>query len=372
MVRQKLWQMSVAATMLLATMSPLRAAGPVETSVFAVQGVDVDETDKDAASAKEKALVDVQMKAIVLLAQKLGNEEMAAEIAKLEPKQVLPLLKSLSIEQESTAPGRYIGKFTVRFQPAKIQALFSNYGVTVNASQASPILLLPLWKDPSGQIRVWDDNIWMQAWRNLRLEQDVVPVIIPLGDSDDTSLMTAEDAAKLDPVKLEALKRRYDVGTLLVATAEPVEGGGIRAVMTGTSDLGKITFDKVYTADDGQVESSAKLAATRFHQVMVEKYKSDKAKIAAAQAAAKAQADAARSGSIPVSVPFTSPSQWNSLRSRILSTPGVIGVDVTSLAVNGAVIRLMFTGDVRAMQNSIQSTGLALNQVGGSWVIQPM
>ncbi len=32
------------------------AAGPVETSIFAVQGVDVDVTDKDAATAKDKAL----------------------------------------------------------------------------------------------------------------------------------------------------------------------------------------------------------------------------------------------------------------------------------------------------------------------------
>jgi hypothetical protein len=366
-----MWLMGVAAWLLLAA-SAARAAGPVETSVFAVQGVDVDVTDKDAASAKNQALIQVQMKAIVLLAQKLGNEEMAAEIAKLEPKDVLPLLKSLSIEQESTAPGRYIGKFTVRFQPARIQGLFSKFGVQVSGEQASPILLVPLWKDETGSIKLWDDNKWMQAWRDLKLEQDEVPIIIPLGDSDDTTLLTAEDAAKMDSVKLEALRRRYDVKTMLVATAEPAEGGGVRAVMTGVSDLGKITFDKIYTADDARVESSLALAAQRFHQVMVEKWKSDKNKAAAAAAAAKAAAAAARSGSIPVAVPFSSPSQWNSLRSRILSTPGVIGVDVTSLAANGAVIRLMFVGDVRAMQNSIQATGLSLSQIGGSWVIQPL
>lgn len=371
MVWRLVWLMGVAACLALASPAA-QAAGPVETSVFAVQGVDVDVTDTDAASAKNKALVDVQMKAIVQLAQKLGNEEMAAEIAKLESKDVLPLLKSLSIEQESTAPGRYIGKFTVRFQPSSIRSLFSKYGVKVSGEQASPILLVPLWKDQTGAIKLWDDNFWMKAWRDLHLEQDAVPIIIPLGDSDDTTLLTAEDAAKMDTVKLEALRRRYDVKTMLVATAEPVEGGGVRAVMAGTSELGKITFDKVYTAEDGRLESSAALAAQRFHQVMAEKWKTDKQKAAAAAAAAKAQADAARSGSIPVVVPFSSPSQWNSLRSRILSTPGVIGVDVTSLAPDGAVIRLMFVGDVREMQNSIQATGLALDQVGGRWVIQPL
>ncbi len=371
MGRRILWLLGVAAWLALASLAA-RAAGPVETSVFAVQGVDVDVSEKDAASAKNKALVDVQMKAILLLAQKLGNEEMATEIAKLESKDVLPLLKSLSIEQESTAPGRYIGKFTVRFQPAKIQSLFSRYGVRIAGEQAKPLLLLPVWKDEAGATKLWDDNIWIKAWRDLRLEQDQVPIIIPLGDTDDTTLLTAEDVEKLDGVKLEALKRRYDVKTMLIATAEPVEGGGVRAVMTGTSELGKITFDKVYTADDARLESSAALAAQRFHAVMVEKYKSDKQKAAAAAAAAKAAADAATSHSIPVSVPFGSPSQWNSLRARILSTPGVIGVDVTSLAADGAIIRLMFVGDVRDMQNSIQATGLSLAQYGGAWVIQQL
>jgi Uncharacterized protein conserved in bacteria (DUF2066) len=342
---------------------PAWATGPVETSIFAVQGVAVDVTEKDAAAAKDKALIDVQMKAIVMLAEKLGNPEMAAEFAKLEPKAVMRLLKSLSIEQESTAPGRYIGTFTVRFQPAKIKSLFANYGVQVSSEQASPILLIPVWKTPSGLV-LWEDNTWLKAWRDLKLEQDVVPIIIPLGDSEDTTTLSPDDVAKLDPVKLEALRRRYDVKTMLVATAEPVEGNGIHALMAGTSDLGKITFDKVYTAEDGTLEASAALAATRFHQVMVEKYKSDRAKAR--------QADANRPQSIPVAVPFAGPTEWNGLRARILSTPGVVGVDVSSLAADGAVIRLVFVGDIESMQNSIQATGLQLSQVGSSWVIRAL
>ena len=66
------------------------AAGPVETSVFAVQGVAADVTDKDVATAKNKALFDVQMKAIVMLAQRLGNETFAAEIANWNPRTCCP------------------------------------------------------------------------------------------------------------------------------------------------------------------------------------------------------------------------------------------------------------------------------------------
>ena len=45
---------------LFAGSGPATASGPIETSIFAVQGVDVDVTSTDAASAKNQALMDVQ------------------------------------------------------------------------------------------------------------------------------------------------------------------------------------------------------------------------------------------------------------------------------------------------------------------------
>ena len=104
---------------------PAVAGGPIETSVFAVQGVDVDVTSTDATTAKNQALMDVQVKAFFSWCERLGTPELAAEAqAKLKPEDIAPYLRSLSIEQETSAPGRYIGKFTVRFLPDKMQKYF--------------------------------------------------------------------------------------------------------------------------------------------------------------------------------------------------------------------------------------------------------
>jgi hypothetical protein len=365
MIYRSVWLILVATMIMLGLAVGAHAAGPVETSVFAVQGVEADVTDKDVATAKNKALYDVQMKAIVMLAQRLGNETFAAEIAKLEAKDVLPLLKSLSIEQEGTGPGHYIGKFTVRFIPEKVQKLFESYGVTIVSQQATPMLVLPIWKAAEGA-QLWEENLWRAAWLNLRAEQSLVPLIVPIGDIEDTAAITAQDVLNLDPIKLEVLRRRYGTRTILVAIAEPAEGNGVHAMMNGESELGKITFDKIYTADPATLESSAALAASRFHAVMVDKYKSDKAKVQ------QVGADADVSRSIPVAVPFSSPSEWNAIRSRILSSPGIIGVDVSTLAGDGAVIRLMYVGDLQFVQSSMQGTGLQMSQIGGNWVIQPL
>ncbi len=371
MIHRKMWLVLMAAMIMLGCPVVACAGGPVETNIFAVQGVEVDVTDKDAASAKNKALVDVQMKAIVMLARRLGNESLATVIAGMEAKDVLPLLKSLSIEEENTGPGRYIGKFTVRFLPTKIYNLFAQYGVNVAADQAIPMLVIPLWKTPEGLV-LWGDNPWRRAWTDLHAGQTQVPIIIPLGDLEDANAVTLEDVLELSPVKLESLRRRYGAKTVLVTTAEAIEGGGIRATMAGNSELGKITFDKTFTSEPPSPEASAAIAASRFHAVMVDKYRSDKQKAVAQSEAEGGFGGDGESASIPVTVPFASPSEWNGIRSRILSTPGVIGVDVSTLAGNGAVIRLMYVGDLTEMQNSIQEMGLTLSQVGGSWIIQPL
>ncbi len=58
-----LWRLALAVVLSLGLMSlATRAAGPVETSIYAVQGVAADVTGKDATAAKNRALIDVQVK----------------------------------------------------------------------------------------------------------------------------------------------------------------------------------------------------------------------------------------------------------------------------------------------------------------------
>lgn len=347
------------------------AAGPVETSIFAVQGVDVDVTSTDASAARDQALMDVQVKAFFALAERLGTPELSAELVeKFKPEDIAPYLKSLSIEEETSAPGRYIGKFTVRFLPAKMQKLFAGYGIRLPTTQAKPILVLPVWRGPDTN-KMWEDNFWRKAWLDLRGEQGLVPIIVPLGDLEDTETLTVEDALHNDPVKIEAIRRRYDAPSILVAQAEPAEGG-IHVYIAGDTQLGKVTFNKIYKADDGLAESAAPAAIAKFQSLLVEQYKETQLQLAAAAAAEEAAKNVNKSHAMSVAVPFGSPREWNGIRSRILSTPNVRGLDLSSLSADGAVIRLVFSNTVPALQGNMQRVGLRLAQYGSTWVIQPM
>ncbi len=348
---------------------PAMAGGPIETGVFAVQGVDVDVTSTDATTARNQALMDVQVKAFYQLLERLGTPELAADAqAKLTPEEIAPYLRSLSIEKETSAPGRYIGTFTVRFLPTKMQKYFEDRGMRVPARQAEPILILPVWRGADAN-KMWEDNIWRQAWLDLKGEQGVVPLIVPLGDLEDTETLTVEDALHNDPIKLEAIRKRYGAPSILVAQAQPKADGGLHVYIEGETRLGKVMFNKIYKSEDGKVESAAPAAVLKFQAAIQDSYKKAEAKIAAAQESAK---NANRSQSMAVAVPFASPRQWNAIRSRILTTPNVLGVDLSTLSAEGAVIKLLFNHSVEDLQGNLQRAGLTLSQYGATWVIQQM
>lgn len=371
----RFWGLVAAFLLVLIAAAPERAhaVGPVETGMFSVTGVEVDVTDKDAASARTRAIIEAQVKAFYILASRLGSQEATQRLAGLDARDIGRMLRSLSIEEERSAPGRYIGKLTVRFLPGKIREIFGQYGIEVVEDQAPPVVVLPLWKGPNGPV-VWEDNLWRKAWLDLKAEQSVVPIIIPLGDLEDTSAISPEEVLAGDAIKLESLMLRYEAKAILVAVAEPDPQGGIHAVMQGDSPLGRINFDKTYTSEDGSLEAAAAAAARRFDDVMLEKWRTVKIKMAAE---ARAQAEAERqvaqsSSSLAVAVPFSGIHQWNGIRARLLATPGVIGVDVSTIAENGAVIQLAFTDSMDTLQSALSGSGLRLVHAGGTWVLQPL
>ncbi len=70
-------------------------------------------------------------------------------------------------------------------------------------------------------------------------------------------------------------------------------------------------------------------------------------------------------------VPFSNTAQWNGVRARLLSTPGVSGIDVSQLYDGGAVISLSHTVGFSDLQVALNTSGLQIVQISGAWVLQP-
>ena len=349
---------SVVATLNITT------ADAEENPLYTIQGVEVDVQAETAAEAKKQAITQANVKAFTSFAQRVGSDQAVLdEIAKIAPKDIDAMLNSLSIEEERTGPGRYIGKLTVRFLPDKARAVMNRLGVSYSEKIAGRTVIVPIWRAADGTLQVWEDNPWRTAWLSLRAENALVPLIVPLGDLTDTSTLTPELAAAGDASALEALKLRYDAEAVLVAFAQPLGEDTVQAVMSGDSPVGKLGFDKGYTAENGGgIAEAAQIAALRFHEVMLQRWKK--------QTEERPITRALPIATLPVAVSFYSNDEWASLRSRILATPGVSGVDISTISQGGAMVQLSYVSAFEQLRQSLWASGLALQNVGGTWVLQ--
>jgi hypothetical protein len=333
-----------------------------ESTLYTVSNVEVDVTAKDASTAKLKAISEAQVKAFRVLAERLGGPEAVTAVEYLDAADIGRMMSSLSIQSEKSGPGRYIGKLSVAFLPDKVRQAFAQFGVSYSEERAPRIVILPVWNGPEGPV-AWEDNAWRKAWLSLNTENDLVPVMVPLGDLDDSEIITAEQALRGDAVRLESLKLRYEAEAVLVAIAEPQGETAIRAVMSGASPLGTVAFDKVFDGAEGGLDAAAAMAAQRFVALLNEKWK---------VASAGTPQQAAPIQTVAVTVPFRSLGQWNAIRAQLLSVQGVAQIDVTTIASGGARIRLGFTSDFGELKQSLAVVGMKLVDIKGAWVLQPL
>ena len=331
-------------------------------NLFVVSGVKVDARAENAAKAKKKAIIEAQVKAFAELLERLAGKASAAKAKEFTPSQIGRMMASLRVEEERTGPGRYIGKLTIKFLPRRVRSQLSRAGITIVEEQSPPIVVIPLWKGPDGQPVLWQDNPWRTAWQELKAENALVPVLVPLGDLTDTETLTIEDVLQRSEHKFEAIGLRYSAEAVLVAVAESSGENEIHATMSGDSPVGRIGFDKSYVAMQGGIAAAAKMAAERFHAVMVFKWKRSKTAPAVANTGLQA---------VNIAVPFSSLQEWNALRGQLTITPGVTKVDVTSLASDGALVRVTYAQGFENLRAALQQQRMSLVLVVGTWVLQP-
>ncbi|MFO1089497.1 MAG: DUF2066 domain-containing protein [Hyphomicrobiales bacterium] len=335
-----------------------RAAMP---SVYTITDIDVDVTDTDATSAKMKAIGEAQVKAFAKLVDRIADEGAAKKLAWLKPDQIGRMMSALSVQEEKTGPGRYIAKLTISFLPAKVRSTFAKQGIGFTEKVAPKTLLLPVWNAPDGAV-LWGETPWLKVWTDLKADQTVVPLVLAKGDETDQQAVTVADAINGDETKLDALKARYEADSVLVAIGEPSGDNGVHMKVVGDTPVGRVLIDKTYTADQGGADAAAQAAAARLVALMTQKWKQTNP-YSAPRPVAAAQ-------SMSVSVPLASAAQFSAVRSRLVATPGVTGVDVSSIQAGGALIKLSYQSSIEALQAALEANRLRLTLVSGSWVLQ--
>lgn len=333
------------------------APGAWADPLYTVSGVEVDVTDESASSAKLKAISEAQVKAFAVLLERLGGSDATARLQGLGPAEIGRMMDSLSIEEERTGPGRYIATLTIRFLPDQVRAVMAGADVAFTEDRAPPVVIVPIWLGPDGP-EAWTNNPWRAGWLALDAQDSLVPLIIPLGDLTDSQTLAAQQALDGDRDAMEAMRQRYSADAIILAVAAPLDNSTVRATLIGETATGPVDFDETYMADG--VAAAAAQAAREFHAAMLADWRASRPTVRPTAVQ-----------SIRVAVPVASLEQWNDLRARLVDTPGVSGVDLSSLSARGAVVRLNYSVSFPDLQAELAQRRLDLALRGETWVIQP-
>ncbi|MBT8473250.1 MAG: DUF2066 domain-containing protein [Marinicaulis sp.] len=392
------------------------AAAPAQAisdDVFIVPRVPVTATADSAAAAKSSAQSRGRRRAMDILLRRLTGEEdwpYLPQIAAgdsldagggivLTDQDLRDLESGFEVYSEKSSSTTYRAYITYRFKPAAVRRLLKDAGIAYSEAQTRTALVIPVLQTANGTYLWEQNNPWMAAWKVRPYNNELTPMIAPLGDLDDSSTVSARQALALNQAALGEMAVRYNVSQVIVASAylQQVDGEDrlrVRLMNGYRESDGEAVLDELgpdgandpigenrlnqgpqsntfITAEVGDVlaETWLKQESGNF-PLLAEK--SIEAAIGKYANPWKEQTliDHSIASVLEVTAYYRSLRDWMKIRSALVATPLVGSVQVHSLSRGGAELLVRAYGDPSKLIIAMESQGLSLwTEDGEMWSI---
>jgi hypothetical protein len=319
--------------------------------LYTIRGVHVDETAKSATEARTIAQTKGQRMALTELMKRLTLPADWSNLPQVDDNTAQDAVSGFQVASEKSSSTRYIADLNVSFRPATVRRLLARSGIAYGETQAKPALLLAVYQK-AGTPVLWEDaNPWREALGKLDLVNAITPLIMPLGDVQEFTLVTPAQAVSGDKTALANLGQRYGADEVVVAIA------------TASADGAKVdlTVNRYGAAEAPAIKHSYQsldAAAEGVLAALGEEWKRD----TIVQAGEQAQ--------LTASAYFTGLDQWEAIRKGLSSTPLVNGLQVSGIAANGAEVLISYRGTPDKLALSLAQANVALSQDAGGWSLR--
>lgn len=315
-------------------------------SVFEVAKISVDVTAESTAKARAIGLRQGQAKALAVAMRRLAKQTEWGMLPQVTGADIEPLVEGFRISNEKTGNGRYLANMAVQFKPGPLRDLLRANGIAVTEVQSRPALLLPVLEDLQG-LQAWGEHWWQQSWSAYDIDNSPAPMLLPLGDLEDTLIANAEDILIGDPEKLQALNQRYDTDTVVVAHAlADIDGQlGVTAYIFAADENDVIV--KTYRTGEAHPDM-ARRAIDEIMADLAERWKS-----IAAVASDEQQV-------LQVRAAYTGLSDWTQILDRLNEVNLVRDVTIVELTDRYAYVDIGYIGSRLQLASNLTQRNLRL------------
>ena len=333
-------------------------------SLFTVANVNAAAEAVNAVEAKKLATQSAETRAFRLLISRLADYRSVSRIPDLPAEQIERLVSDIDVRGEGVSGTSYVATFGVTFSERAIVGLLRQHGVTPIVDRGPEILIVPVFVE-DGAAMTTDRNPWRNALASLDLAHTQVPAKLAPTRGDVTAAIAKAYFA--NPASgMATLKLQYKTPQIVMALAEPDGGGDSLTVkLVGNDALGLFLLQRKVKARDGIDEAALQSAARLAFETVQQRWKLTRGSPAVATAAARShESDEALPGgelvSIEVTAEFSGLKEWQAIRTRLQSVPGVQHWNLRSVNPRSAEIGLDFPGGPERLAEMAESRGLSV------------
>jgi len=338
----------------------LMAALPARAAdMYEVHDVAVDATAASAAEARDQALGNGQREAFYRLLRRLTPASYHSNFPNLDAGTVATYVRDFSVANEQTSSVRYLARLNVRFKETDIRFLLEEFGIPFTETASRPVVVLPVLSRAGTSILWRDPNPWRVAWSQVELPELPVPMMLPVGDLDDVSSISAQQAIGTDPAPLDQIAQRYGAGATTIVNANIATIGPPHIEITMTRrDIG-IAAESVSTRVEAKTGETVDQVLARAVAVAIDTIEENW----------KTQTvmHFDRGGILAVSIPLTALEQWVDIRARLRQIAVVEKSDLILLSRNEALLNLHYIGEVDQLARALAQADMTLRESDGVW-----
>lgn len=403
---------------LFAAFAFLPEAHAAQDEVFVVPRVPVQASGESATAAKQAAQMQGRRRAVDILLRRLtiesdwaylprlargepasagGDASLGKSAIALSDGALEALESSFEVYSEKSSATTYRAFITYRFKPDAVRRLLKNARIPYSETQMRKALVIPVLETERGAY-LWEaNNPWMAAWKARPYLNELTPMTAPLGDVEDASTISAQQALSLDAAKLARMADRYNVSQVILAHARLRQSGGqdqlnvrlVNAFRETDAPAPDVEIDPTLVAYQGgdapAVGGARDIAPGKVGEVLAEAVFADasgnfpgladraiEGAIAKYASAWKSRTliDHSHEGILEATAFFESLSDWTKIRAGLLATPLVGSVQVFALSPRGAEMRLKVFGDPNRLAVAMENYGVTFwTEDGRRWFL---
>ena len=328
-----------------------------DNKIFTVKNIYVEVESSSSSKARERALIDAQLKGFKNLMNKMLLESEYEKIDNITIEKVTGFVDAIEIQSEKTSSSKYIGNITINFSERKILNFLNNNNIKFTSLKSKPLLILPIYKF-AGVTYLWEKkNIWRNIWVNNANNNDgLIPIKSSEGKFSDFIYFNQDQAIKKNLTNLELLAKSHNTTGVLIAILKK----------KFNRDKSKIVFNlnlSIYRFDgekNSNYEESTEIYINEYSEntlndikLQVENFVNQQWKTANVISSQKKLQK--------ITVIFNSLNDWINIKKIINDISIIDRYNISNFSHDKAIINLSFSGNLNQLKVAFKQSDLEFN-----------